>query len=124
MVAHLLVLVARFKCADDHHISSEPYPNWRRVSLLRELGRDHGDPSTGRGPKYASVHDLRRSCRQRLEDAGVPPTLIARVMRHQSWDTTRKHYVPGDVQKDATKLKKLLEAPTAKPDNGKTGQQQ
>lgn len=99
-----------------------------RVSkIISKIGKqaniivDHGDLSTGRGPKYASAHDLRRSCGQRLEDAGVPPTLIARVMRHQSWDTTRKHYVPGDVQKDAAKLKKLLDPPTepAKPDRGK-----
>lgn len=65
---------------------------------------------TGRPTKYATAHDLRRSCGQRLRDAGVPPLLICRVMRHESWDTTRKHYAPGDVQNDARALKGLLAA--------------
>lgn len=59
-------------------------------------------------PKYASAHDLRRSCGDRLRNAGVPPLVICRVMRHSSWDTTRKHYAPGDVQKDASSLKQVL----------------
>ncbi|EAQ82790.1 tyrosine-type recombinase/integrase [Blastopirellula marina] len=62
------------------------------------------DKKTGRPVKYASAHDLRRSCGNRLRNAGVPPLVISRVMRHASWETTRKHYAPGDVQKDAQKL--------------------
>ena len=43
----------------------------------------------------------------------MSPILIARVMRHLSWDTTRKHYVPGDMQTDAAKLRKpLVSIPT------------
>ena len=67
-----------------------------------------GDDARGRKPKYASSHDLRRSCAERLLDAGVPPMTIARVLRHASWETTRRHYAPGDVQKDAGILKGLL----------------
>ena len=63
---------------------------------------------TGRAVKYASAHDLRRSCAERLLDARVPPLTIARVLRHESWETTRRHYAPGDVQKDAGLLRELL----------------
>ena len=69
---------------------------------------DAGDEKTGRPVKYASAHDLRRSCAERLLDAGVPPMTIARVLRHASWETTRRHYAPGDVQKDAGILRELL----------------
>ncbi len=71
----------------------------------------HGDEKTGRPAKYASAHDLRRSCAERLLDAEVPQSVICRVMRHASWETTRRHYAPGDVQKDAQTLKNLLETP-------------
>jgi integrase len=67
-----------------------------------------GDETIGRPTKHASAHDLRRSCAERLLDAEVPPTVIARVLRHASWETTRRHYAPGDVQKDAAKLRHLL----------------
>lgn len=67
-----------------------------------------GDPTTGRPAKYASAHDLRRSCAQRLERAGVPPTIIGRILRHSSWETTRKHYVRGEVQEDALVLANRL----------------
>lgn len=52
-------------------------------------------------PKYASAHDLRRSCAERLVAAGVPEREVARVLRHASIDTTRKHYAPGTVQESA-----------------------
>jgi integrase len=70
----------------------------------------HPGGESGRPTKYASAHDLRRSCAERLLDAGVPPMTIARVLRHASWETTRRHYAPGDVQKDAGLLKELLGA--------------
>lgn len=66
------------------------------------------DTTTGRPEKFASAHDLRRSCGQRLRDAGVPPLVICRVMRHSSWETTQKHYAPGDIQNDAKVLRTSL----------------
>jgi integrase len=69
---------------------------------------EQADERTGRPIKYASAHDLRRSCGERLRNAGVPPLVICRVMRHASWKTTRKHYAPGDVQKEAGILRRLL----------------
>ncbi len=32
------------------------------------------------------------------------------VMRHSSWETTRKHYAPGNVQSDAQVLQSVLAA--------------
>jgi hypothetical protein len=29
-------------------------------------------------------------------------------MRHASWETTRKHYAPGNVQSDAEVLRSIL----------------
>ena len=69
-----------------------------------------GDEATGRPTKFASAHDLRRSCAQRMLDAGVPPLLVSRILRHASWETTQKHYAPGNVQKDAELLASLLVA--------------
>tara|TARA_R110002073_G_scaffold148228_3_gene301259 strand:- start:27082 stop:28338 length:1257 start_codon:yes stop_codon:yes gene_type:complete len=71
------------------------------------------DKKTGLPAKFASAHDLRRACGQRLRNAGVPPLVICRVMRHSSWETTRRHYAPGDVQKDAETLVAFLEEKVA-----------
>lgn len=85
--------------------------------VIARIGKEAGievepaDPKTGRPIKYASAHDLRRSCGDRLRNAGVPPLVICRVMRHSSWETTRKHYAPGDIQRDAEVLVKALTAP-------------
>ena len=73
---------------------------------------DQADERTGRPIKYASAHDLRRSCGERLRNAGVPPLVICRVMRHASWETTRKHYAPGDVQQDAGVLRQIIGNPS------------
>ncbi len=66
------------------------------------------DKKTGLPAKFASAHDLRRSCGQRLRNAGVPPLVICRIMRHSSWETTRRHYAPGDIQREAEILRKIL----------------
>jgi len=83
--------------------------------VVSRIGRQAGiiveqaDERTGRPTKYATAHDLRRSCGERLREAGVPPLAICRVMRHSSWDTTRKHYAPGDVQRDAEVIRSTLQ---------------
>jgi integrase len=82
--------------------------------VIARIGEEAGvevepaDERTGRPTKYATAHDLRRSCGERLRDAGVPPLVICGVMRHSSWETTRKHYAPGNVQSDAEVLRKVL----------------
>ena len=82
--------------------------------VISRIGKKAGivvqeaDDRTGRPTKYATAHDLRRSCGERLRNRGVPPLVICRVMRHASWETTRKHYAPGDIQRDAEVLRAHL----------------
>ena len=82
-----------------------------RIGKAADVVVEPADERTGRPTKYASAHDLRRSCGERLRNAGVPPLVICRVMRHSSWETTRKHYAPGDIQQDAAVLQRLLGKP-------------
>ena len=83
--------------------------------VISKIGKAAGivvseaDEKNGRPEKYASAHDLRRSFGQRLRNADVPPLVISRIMRHSSWETTQKHYAPGDVQSDATTLREILQ---------------
>jgi integrase len=105
-------------------LAARPETEWvgkviAKIGKKADVIVDTADPVTGRPVKYASAHDLRRSCGERLRNAGVPPLVICRVMRHASWETTRKHYAPGDVQRDAEVLKHCLRdqtkvAPAAK----------
>lgn len=59
-------------------------------------------------PEVASAHDLRRTCADRLEEAGVDPLVIGRIMRHKSYETTRRFYATGNVQRDARRLHEVL----------------
>ena len=96
---------------------NHPRPDAEWVGkVIGRIGKEAGievepsDEHTGRPTKYATAHDLRRSCGERLREAGVPPLVICRVMRHSSWETTRKHYAPGNVQSDAEVLRSVLAA--------------
>lgn len=93
-----------------HH---RPQSDWvarviSRIGNAAGIVVDEADARTERPEKYASAHDLRRSCAQRLENEGVPPLLICRVIRHSSWETTRRHYASGDIQIEAAKLRQIL----------------
>jgi integrase len=79
-----------------------------RIGKKAGIVVEEGDEETDKAVKYASAHDLRRSCAENLHNANIPPLLICRIMRHSSWETTRKHYVSGDVQLAAETLKNLL----------------
>jgi len=79
-----------------------------RIGKAAGVVVEQGNERTGRPTKYATFHDLRRSCGERLRNAGVPPLVICRVMRHASWETTRKFYAPGNVQRDAEVLRSTL----------------
>ena len=90
-----------------------PAAEWvgRVVSRIGEAAGivvEQADEHTGRPTKCATAHDLRRSCGERLRNAGTPPLVICRVMRHSSWGTTRNHYAPGDIQRDAKVLREVL----------------
>ena len=67
-----------------------------------------GDERTGRSTKYASAHDLRRSCSERMRNSGVPPLIICRILRHVSWETLRKFYAVGEIQSEASTLRGIL----------------
>lgn len=92
---------------------SRPKADWvariiSRIGKAAGIVVEEANARTGRPEKYASAHDLRRSCGERLRNSGVPPLLICRVMRHSSWETTRRHYAPGDVQNEAETLRRIL----------------
>jgi hypothetical protein len=96
-----------------HVRHSRPDAEWvgkiiSRIGKKADVVVEPADARTGRPTKYASAHDLRRSCGDRLRNAGIPPLVICRVMRHASWETTRKHYAPGDIQSDAEILNRIL----------------
>ncbi|CAN5360154.1 hypothetical protein BH11PLA2_BH11PLA2_38470 [soil metagenome] len=80
----------------------------QRIGRAADIVVVPADDHTGHPTKYATAHDMRRSCGERLRDAGIPPLVICSVMRHSSWETTRRHYAPGNIQRDAEVLKKLL----------------
>jgi integrase len=88
----------------------------RIVSLIGKAANivvHPGDAKTNRPTKFASAHDLRRSCAERMVDAGVPERIIQRIMRHANFETTRKYYSGGTVQREAA----ILYEKTAKDDS-------
>lgn len=50
------------------------------------------DTRTGSREKFASSHDLRRGCAQRLINAGVSAETLKVIFRHSSFATTEKYY--------------------------------
>ncbi|WP_246133879.1 site-specific integrase [Lacipirellula limnantheis] len=69
-------------------------------------------PAAGEKPsKFASAHDLRRSCADQLVAAGVPEREVAAILRHASAETTRRHYAPGNVQRTAEVIRHRLKTP-------------
>jgi integrase len=66
--------------------------------VITNIGEEAGivvqqeDPQTGERRKYASAHDLRRGCAQRLINAGVSAETLMVLMRHRSFATTQKYY--------------------------------
>lgn len=50
------------------------------------------DPARGKRLKYASAHDIRRGCAQRLINAGVSAETLKLVMRHKDFTTTERYY--------------------------------
>ncbi len=83
--------------------------------VISRIGKAAGvivEPEKGDKPaKYASAHDLRRSCAERLVSSDVPEREVARVLRHASVETTRKHYAPGSVQASAGIIRARLSVP-------------
>ena len=84
-----------------------------RIGKQAGIVVDSGDATRSKAVKYGSAHDLRRSCSDRLYDAGVPEPIIQAVMRHADAQTTRRHYKSKDVQKTAKALRATLGATAA-----------
>ena len=65
-----------------------------RVSrVIAQIGEEaKPNKETGRRIKYASAHDLRRSCAERLINLGVSAETLMVIMRHKDFATTRKFY--------------------------------
>jgi integrase len=86
-----------------------PTGNW--VSrVIGEIAKAAGVATYQAGDvaHFATVHDLRRSCAQRLLLADVDKSIIKAVLRHRSWETTERHYAPGSVQKMAADLRTFI----------------
>ena len=67
----------------------------RIISMIGEQARiavQQPDKETGRRLKYASAHDLRRGCAQRLINAGVSAETLKVVLRHKDFNTTERFY--------------------------------
>ena len=69
---------------------------------------DEGDPRTGRGLKYASTHDLRRTFAVRLHQSRIPPHLITKLMRHSDYRVTQRYYMSETTQQDAGEIRDIL----------------
>lgn len=50
------------------------------------------DPEAGRRQKFASAHDIRRGCAQRLINAGISAETLKLVLRHKDFKTTEQFY--------------------------------
>ncbi|MCO8124756.1 site-specific integrase [Stieleria sp. TO1_6] len=66
--------------------------------IIAAIGEEAGivvrqeDERTGTRTKFASAHDIRRGCAQRLINAGVSAETLKVVMRHADFATTEKYY--------------------------------
>jgi len=67
----------------------------RIIARIGEQARiivQQADEETGKRIKYASAHDLRRGCAQRLINAGISAETLKIVMRHRDFSTTERFY--------------------------------
>lgn len=66
--------------------------------VISDIGEKAGvvvqqaDERAGRRIKYASAHDLRRSCAYRLINAGVSAETLKIILRHKDFKTTERFY--------------------------------
>ena len=82
-----------------HQVPCDGRLTKERVSrVIVKVGKQAGvvvrqeDKNTGRRKKYASAHDLRRSCAARLINAGISAETLKVVLRHRDFATTEKFY--------------------------------
>ena len=71
------------------------------------------DERAGRRTKYASAHDLRRSCAYRLINAGVSAETLKIILRHKDFKTTERFYgAVREAQSAAAEVHQRLAAIT------------
>ncbi len=63
-----------------------------RIGKAAGVVVQHADKRTSQRKKFASAHDIRRGCAQRLINLGVTAETLKVIMRHASFSTTEKHY--------------------------------
>jgi integrase len=97
--------------ADKNHRLSTEYVS----RVVSDFGKKAGivvrqpDKAAGRRTKYASAHDLRRSCAQRMINAGVSAESLRVVMRHDDFKTTERFYSAiREAQSAAEELHRVL----------------
>lgn len=83
--------------------------------IMAMIGKEAGivvrqdDDRTGSRIKFASAHDIRRGCAQRLINAGVSAETLKVVMRHADFATTEKYYgATRSAQAAATEVRQKL----------------
>lgn len=87
-----------------------------RVSrIISQIGEAAGivvqqaDSDANRRVKYASAHDIRRGCAQRLINAGVSAETLKVVLRHRDFDTTERFYgATREAQSAASEINEKL----------------
>jgi integrase len=67
------------------------YPGSKPLDRLKAAALRAGVPDI-------TMHMLRRSCATHLEGAGVPRSIISRILRHADVKVTEKHYLRADEQ--------------------------
>jgi integrase len=68
------------------------------------------DEETGQRVKYASAHDIRRGCAQRLINAGVSAETLKIILRHEDFKTTEKFYgAVREAQAAAAEVHRVLD---------------
>ena len=85
-------------------------PTVAQLQKCKHYGRQVSPKGSG-NPKFASAHDLRRSCVERLINSDVPEHEVAKVLRHADVETTRRFYAPGTVQQSAGIIREKLSVP-------------
>lgn len=78
----------------------------RVISEIGEAARvivQQADDYSGKRLKFASAHDLRRGCAERLINAGVSAETLKVIFRHSSFSTTEKHYGASRSAQSAAK---------------------
>lgn len=96
--------VAEAKNRSERGTGSVVTPRTQRLTkervgcIIALIGEEAGvivraeDERTNTRVKYASAHDIRRGCAQRLINAGVSAETLKVVMRHADFATTEKYY--------------------------------